>query len=209
MVVIAKPPPQYPSDPIFYPLTQGSHIVRIFDPTRRATQSLTFRSYGPLGRFDHHYSGKNSQPQTNSDRSIYYAALTLSSCLVEVFGDTRVIEIKGQLVAYVNVNRDLKLLDLRGKGAMKAGSVAALASIPDRNSSQMWSRYFYETVEIYGEIDGIFYYNAHNNEEAIALYERAKDGLECPQTQVLPLNHPGLRPYLQEVARDNNLIIPE
>jgi len=53
---------------------------------------------------------------------------------------------------------------------MKAGSVAALAKVADRSLSQAWSRYFYEQQKIYSEVDGIIYYNAHNDEEAIVLY---------------------------------------
>jgi hypothetical protein len=46
--------------------------------------------------------------------------------------------------------------------------VAALAKIADRAFSQTWSRYFYEQTAIYGIIDGICYFNAHNDETAIA-----------------------------------------
>src|SRR5690606_23706211 len=45
--------------------------------------------------------------------------------------------------------------------------------------SQPWSRYFYETPDTYGLIDGLCYLNAHNDEPAILLYERARDALHC------------------------------
>ncbi|MEA5532779.1 RES domain-containing protein [Crocosphaera sp. XPORK-15E] len=209
MVLIAKPPPKYAPDPTFYILAQGSHIIRVFDPTQYATQALTFRSFGPIHRFDHHYLNNKGEPQENSHRRIYYAGLTLSSCIVEIFGDTRLIEIKDQCIAYPYLTRDLKLLDLRKNGAMKAGSVAALAKTSDRNLSQEWSCYFYETVTNYGEIDGIFYGNAHNDEDAIALYERAQNSLECPDNKIINLNHPALRPHIQAIAKDNHLIISQ
>lgn len=203
MVLIAPPPPKFSPSPSFHLLDAGSQIVRIFNPNKYQTQALTFRFYGPIHRFDHH---REATPQTDPQRGIYYAALTLSGCLVEYFGDTGVIELKDEQVCQVNVIRPLTLLDLRASGAMKAGSVAALAKTADRVLSQQWSRYFYETEEIYSLIDGLIYFNAHNDEEAIALYERAHDGLTCLETQVVRLSHPNLRPAIQATALANNLI---
>jgi hypothetical protein len=178
-------------------------LIRIFKPNPYGTQALTFRFYGPLHRFDHQ---RGTTPKTDPERGIYYAALTLSGCLVECFGDTGVIEIQDEQVGQVEITRSLTLLDLRGAGAMKAGSVAALAKTADRVSSQEWSRYFYEQEAIYSLVDGLIYFNAHNDEEAIALYERAQDGLACPSTQVISLDHPQLRPAIQATAIANNLI---
>lgn len=203
MVRIAAPPPPNTPSPSFYFLPAGSHIIRIFDPTKHGTTALTFRFYGPLERFDHH---RGSSPQDDSERGIYYAALTFSGCLVEVFGDTGLIELDQKCVCRPILTRELKLLDLRGSGAMRAGSLAALAKTADRSLSQEWSRYFYDEQKIYPEIDGIIYFNAHNDDEAIALYERAKNGLACPSGQTLRLAHPNLRSAIQKAALDNNLI---
>lgn len=205
MVRIALPPPTNPPVPSIYPLAVGSKIIRIFDPTWYQTQALTFRYNGPRHRFDHH-RGLITNPQDDPERGIYYAAFTLSGCLVECFGDTGVIEINEQCVCQVEITRVIKLLDLRGSGAMKAGSVAALAKTADRTVSQQWSRYFYDAERIYSRIDGIIYFNAHNDEVAIALYERAIDGLACSQNQVIRLDHTQLRPAIQATALENNLI---
>jgi len=206
MVEIPSPPPQHQPDPKFYKLEQGRHIVRIFDPNSHGTQALTFRFYGPLSRFDHQLGSDESfTPSNDPARGIYYAAFSLSSCLVEVFGDTRVIETEGKQVAQVEIIQPLILLDLRGSGAMKAGSVSALAKVPDRHLSQAWSRFFYEQTNLYGTIDGILFFNAHNDEEAIALYERAKEKLRCPDSQVMALSDRSLRPAIQQVAKDNHL----
>jgi len=145
-------------------------------------------------------------PQHDPTRGIYYAALTLSGCLVEYFGDQRIITISKQCICRVNITRPLKLLELRGVGAMNAGSVSALAKIPDRRISQQWSTYFYENEQIYSNIDGIIYSNAHNDEVAISLYERAINGLSCSANQIKPLDHPNLRPAIQKAASQNNLI---
>ena len=203
MVQILPPPPQRNPSPIFYDLKKGAYLVRIFDPNPHNTQALTFRNYGPLLRFYHH---RASKPAVDQERGVYYAAFTLSSCLVECFGDAGIIEIKGQQVASVEVIRPLRLLDLRGSGAMRAGSVAALAKVSDRRLSQEWSRFFYERVDLYGKLDGLIFYNAHNDEEAIALYERASSGLSCPDAEIMALNDPQLRTAIQQAARDNHLI---
>jgi RES domain len=180
-------------------------MLRIFDPTRHGTTALSFRYFGPLGRFDHQRLSPTGSSSEDPDRGISYAGLTLSCCLVECFGDVGVIEIKGQQIARLELTRDLTLLDLRGSGAMRAGAVAALAKIADRNLSQAWSRYFYERTADYGQLDGISYLNAHNDEEAIAIYERAQSALVCTDAQILPLNHPSLRPAILEAALTNHL----
>ena len=205
MVLIAPPPPSRPPDPLHYVIPGGSYLLRIFNPTRHNTQALTFRHYGPINRFDHQQNTSTGKPAEDPDRGIYYAGFTLSCCLVEYFGDSGVIEIKDEQVAQVQLQRNLRLLDLRGPGSLRAGSVAALAKVADRAFSQTWSRYFYEQTTLYGTIDGICYFNAHNDEAAIALYERSQSALHCPDTQILALQHPSLRPAIQQAALDNNL----
>jgi RES domain len=203
VALISSPPPTKTPSPLYRTLASGSFILRIFDPTQYGTKATTFRYYGRINRFDH----QRLSPSRAEDpeRGITYAGLTLSCCLVECFGDTGVIEIKGQQIGRIQLTRDLNLLDLRANGAMRAGSVAALAKVADRHLSQDWSRYFYEQTDLYGQIDGISFFNAHNDEEAIALYERAQSNLICPDDQVLSLAHPSLRPAIQQAALDNHL----
>lgn len=83
---------------------------------------------------------------------------------------------------------------------MKAGCNVATVATADANLTQDWSRYFYE---IYADIDGLIYASAHNSESAVALYERAQDGLCCHET--IALNHPDLLPALRDIAERNNL----
>lgn len=208
MVLIPLPPPVRQPNPLYSTLTAGTNLRRIFDPTRHGTQALTFRHFGPLNRFDHHRIPPGGGYGHDPERAIYYAGLTLSCCLVEYFGDKGVIEIKDEQVCLVHLTRDLKLLDLRGPGAMRAGSVAALAKTADRALSQALSRYFYEQISVYGPIDGIRYFNAHNDEDAIALYESAQTALVCPAEQCMPLDHLSLRPAIQRTAIDNHLDFP-
>jgi hypothetical protein len=205
MVRIALPPPSKPPSPLFRTLAADTSILRIFDPTRYGTTALTFRYYGPIGRFDHQRLAPEGRCTEDLERGISYAGLTLSCCLVECFGDSGVIELKGQQIGRIQIDRELNLLDLRGNGAMRAGSVAALAKTADRQISQEWSRYFYERTDLYGLIDGISYFNAHNDEEAFALYERSQSALVCPDSQILSLNHPSLRPAIQQASLANHL----
>jgi hypothetical protein len=205
VVLIASPPPGKTPSPLYRTLASGSFLLRIFDPMQYGTRATTFRSYGPINRFDHQRLPPAGNCAEDPERGISYAGLTLSCCLVECFGDTGVIEIKGQQVGRIQLTRDLTLLDLRANGAMRAGAVAALAKVADRHLSQAWSRYFYEQTDLYGQIDGISFLNAHNDEEAIALYERAQSALICPDDRILPLAHPSLRPAIQQAALDNHL----
>lgn len=138
-----------------------------------------------INRFDHQHLPASGNCAEDPERGISYAGLTLSCCLVECFGDTGVIEIKGQQIGRIQLTRDLTLLDLRANGAMRAGSVAALAKVANRHLSQAWSRYFYEQTDLYGQIDGISFLNAHNDEEAFALYERAQSVLICPDEMTI------------------------
>ena len=205
MVLIASPPPAKTPSPLYRTLASGSFVLRIFDPTQYGTQATTFRDYGPINRFDHQRLSPAGERAEDPERGISYAGLTLSCCLVECFGDTGAIEIKGQQIGRIQLTRDLTLLDLRANGAMRAGSVAALAKVADRHLSQAWSRYFYERTDLYGQIDGISFLNANNDEEAIALYERAQSALICPDDRILPLAHPSIRPAIQQAALDNHL----
>ena len=212
VVRVALPPPNRPIAPCFLEIPAGARLVRIFDPTRRNATALTFRSYGPLKRFDHHRGQEPDRtPCDDPERAVYYAAWSgdlrqaLSSCLVEVFGDTGFVEPGERLVAMPTVTRPLRLLDLCSRGAMRAGTVAAIAKCEYR-LSQPWSRYFYETPDTYGLIDGLCYLNAHNDEPAILLYERARDALHCTDHDIVRLDDPRLRPTLLAIMRANNLV---
>ena len=138
---------------------------------------------------------------------MYYAARALSSCIVEVFGDTRIVEFGEWHVASPSLNRSLTLLDLRGNGSMQVGSVAALSKIADYPIAQAWSRYFYDNPAIFRRLDGLLYLNAHNDAEALALYERASGALVCPEDRIIRLDNPKLRPTILDIAAKTNLVV--
>ncbi len=204
MVAIPFPPPdpKISVSPVFEILNPGTKLRRIFDPTKYNTQAITFRHYGPIGRFDHQ-RGSSSKPDFDSARGINYWGFSLSCCLVEVFGDTRVIDTENKEVALVELTTTIKLLDLRGSGAMRSGIVSAIAKTAQRNLSQAWSSYFYEQ---YDEIDGLLFNNAHNDEAAIALYERAQPQLDAAKIASFPLDAVALEAAIADCALSNNLI---
>ena len=199
MVLIAAPPPTRRPRPQHLTLVEGSELYRIYDPTDHGSGPLSFRRPGPLVRFDHHESG-------SSERAIYYAARSLEGCVVEVFGDVGVVRLGELRVANPVLERELLLLDLRGRAAMRAGTVVAVSSA-DHALSQQWSRYFYDNPDTYGQIAGLIYANAHNGTDAIALYERAQDALACPAERDWPLRDPGVETAIRAIAYDNNLLV--
>jgi hypothetical protein len=103
------------------------------------------------------------------------------------------------------LRRQLRLLDLRGDGALRCGSVAALAAAPDRALSQQWAGWFYDHPKEFGRVDGISYPNAHNQEVAYALFERAEDAIEIMAD--LALANPLLRASIRAIAEQCNLIV--
>lgn len=164
---------------------------------------MTFRREGPFSRFDHH---RPSAARTDPDRGVWYGAPTFAGCVVEVFGDTGVIEPADRMVARAELARDLRLLDLRHRGAMLAGSVAAIAKTADVDLSRQWSRYFYEDPDgRYGPVDGLIYLNAHNDDEALVLFERAEKAIRCPRRRVIRLDDARLRAAVFDAAAANNL----
>ncbi len=151
-------------------------------------------------RFDHHEGTGATEL-----RGIIYAGLTLDCAVVEAF-DVGVVEPGTKHLARILPTRELTLLDLRGRSAMRAGTVAAIASA-DHALSQQWGRYVYENPDIYGEVDGVFYASAHNGDDAVALCERADGALECPPTHDAPLTDPAVLTAIRRSALAHRLVV--
>ena len=204
MVEIRYPPPTRNISPQFTELKSGTTIQRIFDPTSYGSTATGFRYYGPLSRFDHQ---KGKQPKIDNERGIIYAGFNLSCCLIEVFGDDETIKIQKQQIAFITLKQSLRLLDLRDSGAWNAGSVAAMAVDGRRRLTQAWSRYFYENPDLYENIEGLIFNNAHDGQMAIALYERAASKLSSADVSILDLNEPTIRETVLAIATKLNLLI--
>ncbi len=204
--VVRRPPPMRAPRPLFHTLNIGTRLVHLFNPRSRNATALSFRTFGPSQRFDHQ-ARRDGKQTDNPARGIYYADFTLASAIVELFGDVGVIECDALKVASPTVTRPLRLLDLRGQGAMRAGTTQGISSLPSRRLSQRWSMYFYETP-IYQEADGLIFPNFQSGEDRVALYERAEDALNCPESDVMRLDSSALRAYLLEIADRYNLEFP-
>ena len=211
MVLISPPPPSVTPRPLYETVKANTSLVRIFNPASRyKTQAHTYRFFGPLLRFDHQQpltkeEAAKLKGKEDPDRGITYWGYTLSCCLVELFGDTRIVEFQDYEVAIAIIQQSLRLLDIRNKGAMAAGSVAALGATADRSVSQAWSRYFYEQTDIYQKIDGILYSNAHNGEKAVALYEQSEPIISSAKIQTRPLKDKSIRHLIDAAVAENNL----
>ena len=206
--------------PTFHILPARTTLVRLFRPSLFAPTATTFRFNGPRARFDHHRGNERNvswiemsdedavpvyAPGDDAERGVLYAAFTLSCCVVEVFDALEFLAPQGWTYARLTTTRDLRLLDLRGKAAMEVGTVAALAK-RRHAMAQAWSRYFYED-SAFSEVDGLFYNAAHNDEKAVALYERASDALMTSASRQTPLDSRKLRHRLLQVAEDHNLAL--
>jgi RES domain len=204
MVRLALPPPESRRriSPTHHTLPAGSNLFRIHDPAalHGSRDGKTFRWRGPYARFDHH-RGTGGRER----RGIWYGGLTLSCAVVEAF-DIGVVDPGTKRLARARATHDLLLLDLRGRAAMRAGTVAAI-SARDHSLSQPWSRYFWEHSEIYGELDGLFYLSAHNGQPAVALYERGRDGLEVPRGHDALLTDPAVLAAVRRAALDHGLVL--
>ncbi len=206
MVKINSPLDKYGTDvnPDFFILEPDSTVLRIH---KKQYDPIFFQYSGPRGRFDHHdnVSRRGTQyaiPLMESEQDAF------NSCLLEIFGDVGIIsenDLNTLSICWIKINRQLLLLDLRGSGALRAGSVAALSATPDRALSQEWSRYFYENENIYSRIDGIIYQSAYNGMPTLVLYERAEGALL--KIQDLQLNHVSLQGNIISAAKDLGLVI--
>lgn len=135
-----------------------------------------FRHFGPTtGRFDHHLPDANGQPAAQN-RGIQYAAAGATTCLAEVFQDTRVIERRTdapRLAGYA-LTRDVELLDLGSGFITGAGASPAICAVR-RGRARDWSRYL---CQHYPAVDGLHYPSSmYRHAGAYALYERAADAM--------------------------------
>lgn len=204
MVVIARPPPdpRRRLNPVHVTLPAGADLFRIYDPASRYRSGpLTFRVRGPFARMDHH-EGTGGDEQ----RGIWYGGLTLAGAIVEAF-QLGVIQLGTNRLVRARTTRDIDLLELRGRAAMRAGTVNAIGSA-DHDLSQPWSRHFYEDPDgVYGAIDGVHWASAVNGDRVVALYERGGDALEVPPGHDAPLSNPAVLATVRRIAREHSLLV--
>jgi len=188
-------------------LQPGTLVGRIhFTSGRYPSSWNTFRAFGPTSnRFDHHTLPRRVHPV----RAILYAAprvhnaagsvvSPLGTCLVEVFRDTGVVDVKtgSPYFALFRITREVRLVDLVDSNWVTvAGGNAAISSGPHR-PAQEWARTIYRH---YGEAQGGLFYGCSNMPpgRSIALFETSRNALPGQPELDLPLAHPGLWPEVE------------
>lgn len=187
-------------------LPVGTRFRRIYTPEPFGTEALTFRTYGPVSRFDQHrrpngFPARGHDP----DRGILYAAEKLRCCLAEAFGDRGIVELDGYFIALLDVTAPLTLLDIRDVAARRAGTIPAIYGDGNRETTQDWARYWYEHPD-FQHCDGLLYHSAQTGkDDVVALWERAEKNLACVGDW--PLDHPAIRDEILVAADEVELAV--
>ena len=204
MVVVSLPPPdpRRRLNPVHVALPVGADVFRVYDPVLpHRPGPLTFRVRGPFARMDHH-EGTGVEER----RGIWYGGLTLAGAIIEAF-QLGVIRPGTNRLARARTTREIDLLDLRGRAAMRAGTVNAIGAA-DHSLSQAWARHFYEDPGgVYGPIDGVHWASAVNGDRVVALFERAADALEVPDGHDAALGEPAVLASVRRIARAHSLFV--
>ncbi len=196
MAKFPEPPDPLVTPPVIMMLPESTVLFRIYSMGCRYPIAWNeFRHYGPThSRFDHHLD-----PESVQDRGILYAATQPTTCLAEVFQATRVIDRAGNAPWLVGFDciRPLALLDLTGVWPTRVGASMAINSGP-RPRARRWSRAIYAA---FPTLDGLYYASSmHQNRVAVALYERAKDGLPSSPSFHRALVDPSIERRLDAAA---------
>ena len=155
----------------------------------------TFRYAGPSlnARFDHHLDDRASP------RSVLYAAGDPTTCLAEVFQDTRVIDpfTNSPRLAELAFVADLRFLDVAGSWITSVGGSMAINS-GLRAAARRWSRAVYDA---FADIDGLRCASSmHANQPCYAFYDRAEPSLAARPFFDEQLSHPELETLLDDTA---------
>jgi hypothetical protein len=193
-----EPPARLPP-PVTTQLAAGTTLWRVYftcGPHPAAWDD--FRFFGPhaAARFDHHVPPAHVQA-----RGILYAARRPTTCIAEVFQQTRTIDraARGPWLVRFELQREVEVLDLTGVWPTRAGASMAINS-GQRARAQRWSRAIYGA---YPNVDGLLYGSSmHANQPAVALYERAQNALPAAPTFNRALADPALFYRLQVAAAD-------
>jgi hypothetical protein len=177
-----QPSQARPAKPQHRIIRRGDELRRIYAREPHGYRAESFRHFGPLRRFDHHRYPSGA-PGRDEERGILYASKFTDCCVAEVFFGTGVVSKFNQEggeyhLASLRVTRPLRLLKLHGpNAAIDAGTTTNIFTEP-YDETQPWARHFYDSIDVYGVVDGIAYTASHGGQEALALFERAADALE-------------------------------
>lgn len=158
-------------------LAQGTVLARVyFTGGAHPTRWNELRRYGPTNaRFDHHLPDAQGQAQVQ-ERAVLYCAANATTCLAEVFQQTRRIDRvrNAPWLSVFELQRPLKLLDLSSAFPTRVGASMAI-NTGSRVRAREWARSFYAA---YDDLHGIYYASSmHANQGAIALNDRAPQAI--------------------------------
>ncbi len=167
---LGAPPARWSIEPIALDVTAGTTFVRLHDPVASRSNPYPVvdaakpRTAGPIHRFDQH-------APDHPNRSVAYGAERLTGALAEVYGATRAIDrLETMHVGFFAPVCDLRLIELRGQGALAIGATGELMTTPDRDLSQEWALWLYERNEW---ACGVAYAGRYAGGLCVAMWDRA------------------------------------
>lgn len=169
--------------------TEGEHVLAW----------NTFRTFGPLLRFDPHPLPKAEHP----GQGVWYSAATPEAALGEAFQVERIIEReRGRpYLTGVSFTRGLTVLDLatdsRGAWATRVGGNFAISVAPHR----LTQRSARNIVTAFPDLDGVRYTSRFTAAACLALFAPAASAMPARPNISLPLSHPDLGGRIAGAAR--------
>lgn len=160
---------------------------RVYHRTAHVPDGVTFRTFGPLNRFDHHTPPITAKALDPDGRSVIYFGVDLATAACEVFGEALTAHVCSNFrVTLVRPVREIVTYDLdQANAAMAIGAVPALASgNEDRELTQQWAQAIYEDQPAATKVEGIRYRTAYRGDYSIALWD-------CPDAVEVALDKDG------------------
>ncbi|GAA4470669.1 hypothetical protein GCM10023094_00060 [Rhodococcus olei] len=169
---------------------------RVYHRDQYTADGVSFRQFGPLGRFDHHTPPFATPDLDPEGRTVLYVAGDVATGACEVFGEAGAAPLcSNWRVSQVLPAREVVFYDLDQPGAaMAIGALPALATgNENRELTQQWARAIFEDQPAPTKVEGIRYRTAYNNGLALALWD-CVDALAVPTDasgapRDLPLRH--------------------
>jgi hypothetical protein len=185
----------------------------VYHRSAHTPDGVTFRSFGPLSRLDHHHPA-DPPCVDESGREILYVGEDLATSACEVFGEARVAAIcPNYRVTIVAPTRTVSLFDLTAPGAaMAIGALPSLAvGHEPRALTQQWARAVFEDKPAGRAIFGVRYQSAYNSGCSLALWN-CSDKVQivrdaAGQVQDLPLADPRILNRLQVQMRQRRIAV--
>ncbi len=160
------------------------------------------RHFGPIAsRFDHHLGVSDGKPGIQQ-RGVAYTAPDLLTCCAEAFQAGRRIDRdtdSPRAVAF-HLSRTIRLLDLTGRFATRAGCHQGIHSSPLRSRTRAWARAFYDA---WPEVQGLLYRSKMAVDlPAYVLFERSATAMPRKPLVDLPLTDERLHAPPDAIARE-------